>query len=106
MTPQERKLWYDFLKAYPVRVLRQKVIQSYIVDFYCSKAKLVIEIDGGHHFQDENKAYDFERTKIIEGFGLEVIRFNNHQVDHEFDAVCTAINVKIQERIRMLAEKG
>jgi very-short-patch-repair endonuclease len=99
MTPQERKLWYEFLQNYPVRVLRQKVILSYIVDFYCSKAKLVIEVDGGQHFQEENMAFDEERTKVIEGFDLEVMRFNNHQVDHEFDAVCSAIDVKIQERI-------
>lgn len=99
MTPQERKLWYEFLRSYPVRILRQKVIHNYIVDFYCSQAKLVIEVDGGQHFQSENITHDEERTKTIEGFGLEVMRLNNHQVDHDFDAVCSEIDFKIQEKI-------
>jgi len=47
--PQERKLWYDFLSKLPVRCQRQKIIGSYIADFYCPAAKLIIELDGAHH---------------------------------------------------------
>ncbi len=46
MTKEERRLWYDFLRSYPVRFLRQKIIDNYIVDFYCASAKLIIELDG------------------------------------------------------------
>ena len=66
MTPWERKLWYCFLKDYPVRFLRQKTIEKYIVDFYCAKACLVVELDGGGHYTAQSQQEDAERTKIIE----------------------------------------
>ena len=50
MTPWERKLWYEFLRSYPIRFQRQKAIGNYIVDFYCAKVGLVIELDGGGHY--------------------------------------------------------
>ena len=51
MTKEEKHLWYDFLKTYPVRFLRQKVIDNYIVDFYCHSARLIIELDGSQHYE-------------------------------------------------------
>lgn len=95
MTKQERHLWYDFLKNCPVRFLRQKVIENYIVDFYCKKIALVIEIDGGQHYTDENIVYDQIRTETLSKYGLEVLRFTNIDIDQNFDGVCQVINDKI-----------
>jgi len=63
MTKEERHLWYDFLKNYPIQFNRQKVIGSYIVDFYCHKAKLVVELDGSQHSQDNALKNDLTRTQ-------------------------------------------
>lgn len=65
MTRQERHLWYDFLQDYPVKIYKQKVIDNFIVDFYCHSAKLVIELDGSQHYTEEGLANDEERTKIL-----------------------------------------
>ena len=88
MTPEESKLWYGYLRKLPVRVLRQKVIDNYIVDFYCAKAKLVIELDGSQHYEDKGIAYDTERTKYLEQYGLTVIRIPNNEINYNFDGVC------------------
>ena len=92
MTKQEAHLWYDFLSKQSVRFYRQKQFGPYIVDFYCSKANLVIEIDGSQHYYKEGREYDAERTKYLEGLGLRVIRFTNHDVDSNFNGVCMVIN--------------
>jgi very-short-patch-repair endonuclease len=99
MTEQERKLWYLFMKDYPIRFQRQKVIDRFIVDFYCASAKLIIELDGSHHFKDHAVAYDNERTAVLEGFGLHVIRFTNSEVDWHFKTVCEKINSEIMQRV-------
>ena len=99
MTPQERRLWYCFLKDYPIRFQRQKSIKSFIVDFYCHKAKLIIEIDGSQHYSEEGMAYDEERTGILKEFDLEVIRFSNNDIDNNFENVCLAIDDKISNRM-------
>jgi very-short-patch-repair endonuclease len=91
MTIAEKKLWYSYLKSFKFKVLRQRPIDHFIVDFYCPTLKLVIEIDGDSHFTDEGKDYDQERTQILEGYGLKVIRFTNQQVLQEFKTVCDAI---------------
>ena len=91
-TPQENHLWYDFLSKYEIRFQRQKAIDSFIADFYCHKAKLVIEIDGSQHYTPEGKAHDEFRTEILEGYDLHVIRFTNHQIDTNFRGVCTYID--------------
>ena len=62
MTKEERHLWYDFLRAYPVRFSRQKVLGKYIADFYSAEAKLVIELDGSQHYEDVNTEKDAERN--------------------------------------------
>ena len=91
MTPWERKLWYEFLRTYPVRFQRQKAIGNYIVDFYCAKAKTVIELDGSGHCEDEQRAYDETRTKELEQLDLRVLRFSNLDIDKNFDGVCEYI---------------
>ena len=88
LTPQEKHLWYDFLAKYPIRFQRQKPIDSFIADFYCHKAHLVIEIDGSQHYTEEGRTRDDFRTEILEGYDLLVIRFTNEQVDKNFDGVC------------------
>lgn len=98
MTKEERKLWYLFLRDYPVRILRQKVIGNYIVDFYCSKAKLAIELDGEHHYFTDNLKIDSFRTSQIKKYGIDVIRFGNYEVNKEFRAVCEAIDLEIMAR--------
>ena len=99
MTPWERKLWFLFLKDYPIRFQRQKCIGNYIVDFYCFKAKLVIELDGGGHYDPESRKNDEKRTKELEKFGLKVIRFCNTDIDKKFYSVCTVIDQEMKERI-------
>lgn len=99
MTPWERKLWFLFLKDYPIRFQRQKCIDNYIVDFYCFKAKLVIELDGGGHYNPQSKQNDENRTKELEKYGLKVIRFCNTDVDKNFYSVCTVIDQEMKERI-------
>ena len=99
MTEQEKKLWHLFLKNYPTRILRQKVIGRFIVDFYCRKANLVIEVDGSHHYTEGNIISDAERTKILEGYGLTVIRFSNSDIYNNFNTICTLIDIEIKKRI-------
>ena len=103
MTPQEKKLWYLFLKKFQVRFLRQKVIDQFIVDFYCFAAKLVIEIDGGQHMIPEAIAYDKERTDIFNGFNIHVIRFKNSDIDNHFNEVCKHISNEVENRLKFLS---
>ncbi len=99
MTPQETLLWYRFLKNHPNQFRRQKVFGTFIVDFYCASAHLVVEIDGSPHFTAQGKAYDQERTWYLESLGLKVIRFSNSQVDQAFETVCASINTAITEQL-------
>ena len=99
MTMQEKHLWYDFLRTYPIKFYRQRIIDGYIADFYCSKAKLVIEIDGNQHYTAQGKEYDSIRTEILQAYGLEVIRFKNKQIDNSFQSVCEEINRKVTARM-------
>lgn len=98
MTAQERKLWYLFLRKYPAKIYKQRIIDSFIVDFYCASAKLVVEIDGSQHYTEQGQAYDAERSACLLRYGLQVIRFSNADVDHRFDMVCAAIHTAIQTR--------
>jgi len=91
-TPQEDHLWYDFLSTYEVRFQRQKAIDNFIVDFYCHKAKLIIELDGSQHHTEEGAKKDEFRTEILEGYDLKVIRFTNRQIDKKFKNVCIYID--------------
>ncbi|MCR4615060.1 MAG: endonuclease domain-containing protein [Clostridiales bacterium] len=100
MTPQERKLWYLFLRKHPVKIYKQRIIESFIVDFYCHEAKLVIEVDGSQHFTEDGAAYDKERTQILSAYGLLVLRFSNYDIDKQFCEVCEQIDRVIKERIQ------
>ena len=91
MTTAERRLWYGYLRCFRYPVLRQRPIDHYIVDFYCAQLKLVIEVDGDTHYTEEGKQYDEERTFVLEGYGLQVLRFTNQQVLHELEGVWQVI---------------
>ncbi len=95
MTRQERRLWYDFLSQHEVRFQRQKVIDNYIVDFYCSKAGLVIELDGSQHYMENGVSSDEERTRKLKNYNLRVLRFSNSDVDTNFEGVCAEIEKEI-----------
>lgn len=97
MTQEERHLWYDFLRQYPIRFLRQKVIDNYIVDFYCAKAKLVIELDGGQHFEEDTLQYDAVRTEKLAAYGLRVLRIPNNEIHENFDNVCEYIDYTVRK---------
>ena len=100
MTPHERKLWYLFLRKYPVKIYKQRIIGRYIVDFYCAGAKLAIEIDGSQHYEPHGMAYDTERSVFLSELGLEVLRFSNRDIDRDFRAVCEQIDITIQSRLQ------
>ena len=99
MTPQERHLWYDFLRNYPVKVYRQRSIDRFIADFYCSKAHLVIEVDGGQHYTADGLAYDRERSEVLKKYSLRVLRISNLDVERNFAGVCTFIDQRIKEEL-------
>ena len=99
MTPWENKLWYQFLRTYPVRFQRQKPVGEFIVDFYCAKAKLVIELDGSGHYTPQQNISDTNRTCELEKLGLKVIRFCNLDVDNNFYGVCEMIDLTVQKSL-------
>ena len=98
MTKEENHLWYDFLKNYPVRFLRQKVIDSYIADFYCHEYSLVIEIDGSQHYSEEGVVKDAIRTERLEERNLTVMRIPNKLINKNFKDVCYYIDGWIREK--------
>ncbi|MBE6976396.1 MAG: endonuclease domain-containing protein [Ruminococcaceae bacterium] len=100
MTKEERHLWYDFLRCYPVRFLRQKVIDQYIVDFYCHDARLIIELDGSQHYETEMQRKDQIRTDFIEKRNLLVIRIPNNAITQNFRGVCEYIDQIVNSRLQ------
>ena len=96
-TLQENRLWYEFLSKYPVRFQRQKAIDNFIADFYCHKAKLIIEIDGSQHFTENGQEKDSFRTEILKEYDLKVIRFTNHQINTNFRGVCHYIDEVVND---------
>ncbi|MBR4909691.1 MAG: DUF559 domain-containing protein [Clostridia bacterium] len=98
-------LWYNFLKNYPVRFLRQKVIDSFIVDFYCHAARLVVEIDGSEHYVQPNLQKDISRTETIEKRHLKVIRIPNNEVHKNFRGVCEYIDICVKEALEFNEKK-
>lgn len=91
MTEPEKRLWFSFLRKLDTRFLRQKPLDNYIVDFYCSTRKLVIEIDGDSHYSDEARIYDERRSRILGKYGLRVLRFTNIDIMKNFENVCEEI---------------
>ena len=99
MTPWERKLWYEFLRYYPVRFQRQKAIGNYIADFYCAKARLVVELDGGGHYTPEQIEKDKVRTKELEDMSLTILRICNLDIDRNFSGVCEYIDLAVKNSL-------
>ena len=102
MTKEERHLWYDFLKTYPVRFLRQKVLGRYIADFYCAKANVVIELDGSQHYEDEGLVNDKKRTEYLEQYGIKVVRISKLDVLKNFEGVCMYIDNEVKQSLSQL----
>ena len=102
MTKEERHLWYDFLKAYPVRFSRQKVPGKYIADFYSAQAKLVIEPDGSQHYEEIGTQKDAERTAFPEGYGLTVLRIPNNEISRSFRGVCAYMDTAVKQSLSQL----
>ena len=102
MTKEEKTIWYDFLNRITPRFHRQKIIGNYIVDFYCPKLKIVIEIDGVQHYNVANSVYDNEQTQFLESLGLSVIRFDNIDIKKEFGTVVYDITTHCEDKARML----
>ena len=103
-TKQERHLWYDFLCKYPIRFQRQKAIDCFIADFYCHAAKLVIEVDGSQHYEEQGLERDKERSAILAEYGLQVLRFSNLDIEQNFEGVCTVIAQTVKERMALYRE--
>ena len=99
MTPWERKLWYEFLRSYPVRFQRQKAIGNYIADFYCAKARLVLELDGGGHYTPEQAEKDEQRTDDLNAMDLRVVRICNLDIDRNFRGVCEYVDRVVKESL-------
>jgi len=99
MTEQERNLWYKYLRFYPVKFYRQKIIGNYIVDFYCNKVNLVIELDGSQHYNKSSAEYDEARTMYLSSLGIKVVRFSNSDCINNFNEICTAIDSLVKSSI-------
>ena len=97
MTKEERSLWYNFLRTYPVKFSRQKVLGKYIADFYCAKAKIIIELDGSQHYDEDGEKKDKERTEFLMRYGIRVIRIPNNEVNCNFRGVCEYIDNTVKE---------
>ena len=102
MTKEEKHLWYDFLRNYEIKFLRQKPIGYYIVDFYCAQANLVIELDGSQHYTDINIEKDTQRTEVLEKYGLTVMCSPNNQVNENFTGVCEYIDTFVKQSLSQL----
>ena len=106
MTPEEKQLWYHFLRTYRPRVTRQYVLGPYIADFYCAKAGLIIEIDGKQHCTESGFAHDTVRTHFFENYGLKVVRLTNFQIHFQFNECCQYLETILRERIMERATMG
>ena len=98
-TKEERHLWYDFLKTYPIQFKRQYSIGTYYVDFYCYRAKLVVELDGSQHCTEEAILYDRQRTAYLESQGFKVLRISNFDIWKNFRGVCEQIHIEVERRV-------
>ena len=102
MTKEERHLWYDFLRSYPIKFLRQKILGKYIVDFYCAEAKLIVELDGSQHYETREMEHDRERTVYLEQYGIQVLRIPNNEVNQNFSGVCEYIDLAVRQSLSQL----
>ena len=99
MTKEERRLWYEYLRGYRYQFRRQVTFGNYILDFYCSAAKLAVELDGSQHYEAAGKNHDGTRTAYLNGLGIYVLRFSNTDVMHNLSGVCQRIDMTVYERI-------
>ena len=99
MTPQEAKLWYQFLSKHPIHWYRQRIISSYIADFYCGRVKLAVEVDGKQHETEIGKGNDIIRTTVLNIYGVDVIRFRNSEIENQFEWVCRQIDEEVCKRL-------
>ena len=99
-TKEERKLWYEYLRKYPVQFNRQRIIGNYIVDFYCPRAKLAVELDGSQHYEKRGKQQDDERTYYLNSNGITVLRFSNLDINTNLEGVCTVIDTEVKRLLR------
>lgn len=106
MTPWERKLWYNFLRSYPIRFQRQKAIGNYIADFYCARAGLVVELDGSEHYTPQQAERDSVRTGELEAMNLTVLRICNTDVDLNFAGVCEYIDAAVRKSVHRLSDSS
>ncbi len=102
MTKEERHLWYDFLRTYPIKFLRQKPLGRYIADFYCAEAKIVVELDGSQHFCEVQAQKDAERTAYLEQYGIRVLRIPNNAVNQNFSGVCEYVDNEVKQSLSQL----
>lgn len=100
MTKEERHLWFDYLSTYKPRFYKQRLIGNYIADFYCAKARLVIELDGGQYYDESyNQHNDRLRTEFFDSRNIEVIRFSNVDIWNNFEGVCSRVVEAVRGRI-------
>ena len=97
-TKEENTLWYQYLRKYSVQFRRQCILGQYIVDFYCAKARLVVELDGSQHYDIHGMAYDAQRTQYLESLGLRILRFSNTDINRNLRGVCQQIDEEVQQR--------
>ena len=102
MTKEERHLWYDFLRNYPEKFTRQKVLGNYIADFYCAKANIAIGLDGSQHYEDDGLINDEKRTEYLEQYGIQVLRISNLDVLKNFEGVCMYIDDVVKQSLSQL----
>ena len=98
MTPEEKRLWYQFLNQLPCRAKRQQIIRTFIVDFYIPSAGIVIEIDGSQHYEQDAQIRDQERDAALERLGLLVLRYSNSDINLRFRDVCEDILQHMEPR--------
>ena len=91
MTPEEKKLWYQFLKRLSMTVNRQKNIGNYIVDFFIASKRIVIELDGIQHGMEKNFISDKQRDFELTSLGITVLRYKNTEINQDFIGVCKDI---------------
>ena len=100
MTKEEKHLWYDYLSKHKVKFYRQRPIDDYyIVDFFSLQAKLVIEIDGSQHYEDEGLRKDEIRDRYLNKIGLRVVRIQNIDINQNFEGVCEYLDRVIAEQM-------
>ena len=98
MTPEEKRLWYQFLNQLPCRAKRQQIIRTFIVDFYIPSAGIIIEIDGSQHYEQDAQIRDQERDAALERLGLLVLRYSNSDINQRFRDVCMDILLHVEKR--------